>query len=355
VIHGLVQAAAARLRTQLAAVLPAGERVAEGPAPDPAADALPLLVLSAGRLEAAPAPAETDEGAPRPQTARQRMDPQAPGPYALDHAALPGTARGRLVLAEGTVAEVGEPLAEGADRDFVIDPDAGTVALRVDVEARRAAHAARIAAQVQARVGRPFNLDSPRELSEALFTDLGLPPEGERNAQGFYSTARAVLDGLADRHPVVPLVIAYRELKVKGGAGAAVWLEYAYAGVFTRREFRQTLLLDAWAATAGEAERWASLGCAVLLTGAPGLLAEGAAGYASRGVVSAQHELTRLDLVDGETAAFEGGVRQRLSFSVRGRLAFVREDPQTFGILRHIHSPAAFVPGGVAVEPEVDA
>lgn len=350
-IHGLVRAAAARLRTELAAVLPAGDRVAEGPAPDPAAEALPLLVLSAGRLEAAPAPPETDEGAPRPQTARQRIDPGAAGPYPLDHAPLPGTARGRLVLAEGTVAEAGEPLAEGPDRDFVVDPSAGTVALRVDVDARRAAHAERISAQVQARVGRPFNLDSPRELSEALFTDLGLPPQGERNSQGYYSTARAVLDVLVDRHPVVPLVIAYREMR--GGGGAVVWLEYAFAGVFTRREFRQTLLLDAWAATAADAERWASLACAVLLTGAPGLLAEAAADYGSRGVVSAQHEPTRLDLAEGETAAFEGGVRQRLAFSVRGRLAFAREEPQTFGILRHIHSPAAFVPGGVAIEPEL--
>jgi hypothetical protein len=354
VIHGLVRAAAARLRDELAAVLPAGERVAEGPAPDPAADALPLLVLSAGRFEAAPAPPETDEGAPRPQAARQRIDPGAgPGPYPLDHAPLPGTARGRLVLAEGTVAETGEPLAEGPDRDFVVDPGGGTVALRVDLDARRAAHAERIAAQVQARVGRPFNLDSPKELSEALFTDLRLPPQGEKNAQGYYSTARAVLDALVDRHPVVPLMIAYRE--IKGGGGAAVWLEYAFAGVFTRREFRQTLLLDAWAATAADAERWASLACAVLLTGGASLLADAAADYASRGVVSAQHELVKLDLAEGETAAFDAGVRQRLAFSVRGRLAFAREEAQTFGILRHIHSPAAFVPGGVAIEPELDA
>ncbi|HEV3052550.1 MAG TPA: DNA polymerase [Longimicrobium sp.] len=350
-IHGLVRAAATRLRTELAAVLPAGERVAEGPAPDPVAQALPRLVLSAGRMEAAPAPPETDEGVPRPRPARQRIDlAGGGGPYRLEHAPVPGTARGRLVLAEGTLAEAAEPLAEGPNRDFVIDPVQRTLALRIDLDARRTAHAQRIAAQVQARVGRPFDLDSPKELSEALFTDLGLAPQGERNESGYYSTERAVLDALADAHPVVPLVIAYGE--IKDGGGVAVWVEYAFAGVFTRREFRQALLLDAWAATGAEAERWASLAAAVLLTGAPGLLAEATADYAAPGGVSALHKLTRLELAEGETAAFEGGIRQRLTFSVRGQLTCACPEPQTLAILRHVHSPAAFAPG-VAVEPEL--
>jgi hypothetical protein len=356
VIQGLVRAAAARLRAELAAVLPAGERVAAGPVADPAAGALPLLVVTAGRFETLAAQAQGDEGGPRPREVRQRIDPGASaGPYRLDHAPLPGTARGRLVLAEGTVAEAREALAEGGDRDFTIDGNAtpNTVALRVDLAARRAAQMERIAGQVQARVGRPFSLDAPKELSEALFTHLALPPPpGEKkNAQGFYSTARPVLDALAKLHPVVPLVIAYRELK--GGGGAAVLLDYAFAGVFAERGFRQGLDLDAFAATAADAERWASLASASLLTAADRLLAEAASDYASRGPVSARHELTRMDLVDGLAAPFKGGVRMRISFSVRGKLTFAREEAATFGILRHVRSPGVFSADPVAVEPDI--
>lgn len=351
-IQGLVRAGAARLREELAAALPAGGRVAEGPVADPAAEALPLLVLSAGRFETLASQGSADEGAARPREVRQRIDPgAAAGPYPLDHAPLPGTARGRLVVAEGTVAESREPLVEGPDRDFTVDPGTSTVALRVDLAGRRAAATERIARQVQARVGRPFSVDSPRELSEALFTELGLPPQGERNAQGFYSTARPVLDALAERHPVVPLVIAYRE--IKAGGGAAVLLDYAFAGVFAERGFRQTLELDAFAATAADAEQWASLAAASLLTGTDRLLSAAAADYASRGPVSARHEITRMELVDGFAAPFAGGVRMRVSFSVRGKLTFAREQAPAFGILRHVRSPGVFSPDPVAVEPDL--
>ncbi|HEX5869036.1 MAG TPA: hypothetical protein VFY65_01400, partial [Longimicrobium sp.] len=74
-IQGLVRAGAARLRQELAAALPAGTRVAEGPVADPAAAALPLLVLSAGRFETLASHASADEGAARPREVRQRIDP----------------------------------------------------------------------------------------------------------------------------------------------------------------------------------------------------------------------------------------------------------------------------------------
>jgi hypothetical protein len=353
VIQGLVRAGAARLRGELAAALPAGERVAEGPVADPVPAALPLLVLTAGRFETLPSPAQADETGPRPREVRQRINPGASpaASYPLDHAPLPGTARGRLVLAEGTVAESREPLAEGAGRDFTIAPDGKSVALLVDVGARRAAHVERVRQQVQARVGRPFNLDSPKALSDALFTDLGLKPAGTMLKQGYYSTAPTVLAAMVDAHPVVPLVIAYRALKA--GGGAAVLLDYAFAGVFAQRGFQQTLELDAFAATAADAERWASLATASLLTGPDQLLAAAAADYASRGAVSARHELARMELVDGFAAPFKGGVRMRITFSVRGKLTFAREEEPSFGILRHIRSSGIYSPDPVAIEPDL--
>jgi hypothetical protein len=221
VIQSLVDAAVARLREELGDVLPdAASRVVAGPAAAPGAESLPLLVLSPGEFQVEPVPAEATSGGPRPQPARQEfaLSADAAGPFALDHQPLRGSARGRLVLAGGTVAEHGEPLLEG--HHFTVDYPACAVTFTADLAARTAAWAEAVSGQVQARVGRPFNPGSPRELSAALFGDLGLPTTGEPNADGYYSTARAVLEPLRDRDPVVPLVLAYRELKAGGGAVA---------------------------------------------------------------------------------------------------------------------------------------
>lgn len=67
--------------------------------------------------------------------------------------------------------------------------------------------------QVQESVGVPFNLNSPQQLSVALFERLRLePPDRKRTASGHFSTAAGVLDVLSGKHPVVDLVLEYREL-----------------------------------------------------------------------------------------------------------------------------------------------
>lgn len=69
-------------------------------------------------------------------------------------------------------------------------------------------------AQIFAQVGAPFNLNSPQQLSEALFGRLKLKPpdKSKRTASGFYSTAADVLDSMSGMHPVVDRVLDYREL-----------------------------------------------------------------------------------------------------------------------------------------------
>ncbi len=67
-------------------------------------------------------------------------------------------------------------------------------------------------------VGKTFNLNSPQQLSEALFTHLRLEPpdKGRKTATGFYSTAADVLDALVGKHPAIDLILNYRELsKIK--------------------------------------------------------------------------------------------------------------------------------------------
>ena len=62
-------------------------------------------------------------------------------------------------------------------------------------------------------VGQAFNLNSPKQLSEALFQTLKLPPPGRstKTASGYYSTAADVLRLLKKEHPVPAWVLQYRE------------------------------------------------------------------------------------------------------------------------------------------------
>jgi DNA polymerase-1 len=73
---------------------------------------------------------------------------------------------------------------------------------------------AEIESQVYQLVGMQFNLNSPQQLSEALFDRLGIEPPDrkQRTSTGFYSTAAGVLESLSGEHPVVDLVLEYREL-----------------------------------------------------------------------------------------------------------------------------------------------
>ena len=71
-----------------------------------------------------------------------------------------------------------------------------------------------IETQVYQAVGEQFNINSTQQLSVALFEQLKIPPPSgtQRTASGHYSTAADVLDALSGKHPVVDLVLEYREL-----------------------------------------------------------------------------------------------------------------------------------------------
>ena len=72
---------------------------------------------------------------------------------------------------------------------------------------------AEIEKQVHGYVGSAFNLNSPQQVSDALFNKLGLQPDrGRKTATGFYSTAAGVLEEMVGQHPVVELMLNHREL-----------------------------------------------------------------------------------------------------------------------------------------------
>ncbi len=71
-----------------------------------------------------------------------------------------------------------------------------------------------IETKIYQQVQEPFNINSTQQLSEVLFKRLKLEPPDrtQKTASGFYSTSAEVLDLMRGKHPVVDMVLEYREL-----------------------------------------------------------------------------------------------------------------------------------------------
>lgn len=61
-------------------------------------------------------------------------------------------------------------------------------------------------------VGAEFNIASPAQLSEVLFTKLQLPTKGIKKGKTGYSTGQSELDKLRGQHPIIELIEQTREL-----------------------------------------------------------------------------------------------------------------------------------------------
>lgn len=81
--------------------------------------------------------------------------------------------------------------------------------------ARSGADFARIGAELEAEIvalaGRSFSIGSPKQLGQVLYAELELPVLA-RTKTG-WSTATSVLERLVHAHPIVPLVIRWRQLR----------------------------------------------------------------------------------------------------------------------------------------------
>lgn len=73
---------------------------------------------------------------------------------------------------------------------------------------------AEIENQIHGMVGYSFNLNSTQQLSNVLFKALGMEPpdRGRKTASGHFSTSADILEELRGKHPVVDLILEYREL-----------------------------------------------------------------------------------------------------------------------------------------------
>lgn len=70
---------------------------------------------------------------------------------------------------------------------------------------------AKLERDIQDLAGVEFNVNSPVQLSEILFTKLALPVKGIKKTTRGYSTGAKELDKLKNEHPVINKIIEYRE------------------------------------------------------------------------------------------------------------------------------------------------
>jgi len=66
--------------------------------------------------------------------------------------------------------------------------------------------------QIYGYADQEFNIGSPGQLAEILFTKLDLPKLGIKKGKTGYSTAASELDKLRGKHPIIDLITQYREV-----------------------------------------------------------------------------------------------------------------------------------------------
>lgn len=58
-----------------------------------------------------------------------------------------------------------------------------------------------------------LNINSPKQIGDLLFAHMHLDPKAKKTKSGQYVTSEEVLQGIKLAHPIVPLILEYRELK----------------------------------------------------------------------------------------------------------------------------------------------
>jgi len=109
-------------------------------------------------------------------------------------------------LMDDVEAPLVEVLADMEMAGIAVDPEH-----LADMAKRIRADLDRLTAEIHGLAGSEFNVASPAQLAEVLYGKLGLP-SGPKGKSGVASTAADVLDGIEDRHPIVPKILEHREL-----------------------------------------------------------------------------------------------------------------------------------------------
>ena len=176
-----------------------------------------------------------------------------PGPTrARRHRARPGPTGRRAGPAAGPAARassttVGEQeLFDDMERPLVrVLARMEVVGIPVDREVLRSiadeltAECASLEATMHELAGAPFNVNSVKQLRTVLYDDLGLSP-GRKTKTG-YSTDARTLESLRGQHPIIEVLLRYREVeKLRSTYGESLAAEVAADGRI-HATFRQTV------------------------------------------------------------------------------------------------------------------
>lgn len=66
---------------------------------------------------------------------------------------------------------------------------------------------------IREAAGTDFNVDSPKQLGEVLFDYLKIDPKAKKTKTGQYATSEDVLSKLEKAHPIIPMILEYRQLR----------------------------------------------------------------------------------------------------------------------------------------------
>jgi hypothetical protein len=119
-------------------------------------------------------------------------------------------------------------------------------------------------------------------------------------------------------------------------------VDYNYPAVFTMCEFHQVLLLEVFASSAAEAEKWASLAAAVVTTRSKSLLEEANqnSNFQSSGSYVSRSLFNTFQMSDGLVDRPANNVfRYLLNFNITGQLILERTFTDSVDVIRKIYSP----------------
>jgi DNA polymerase I len=177
-----------------------------------------------------------------------QLDLDGAGTDAVDDAARRAAAVARLApdLAAALDARGLRRLYDEVERPLVrVLARMERVGVRVDATYLRqlvdglTAEVEQLDAEVQELAGRPFLVNSTKQLRSVLFDELGLQPQ-KKTKTGF-STDAASLEKLKDQHPIVERLLRYREVeKLRSTYGESLVAEVAADGRI-HATFQQTV------------------------------------------------------------------------------------------------------------------
>lgn len=156
---------------------------------------------------------------PEPSGPRQRLITEADFPLAARHACDEATVIGRLRPLLQTELEEKQLLRLFNEVEMPLIPvlarmERNGVALDTDLlrhmSQRLGKQLLEVEQEVYSNSGRSFNINSPRQLGEVLFVELGLP--GAKKTKTGYSTDASILEGLREAHPIIRPILEYRQL-----------------------------------------------------------------------------------------------------------------------------------------------